>query len=217
MSASDATPFLDITLGNVLTWIISFTIIVGALWKAKSWQEKREREKADALIKRTEDVANALLKKTEDVAAALKEYTDRRHEDVLTGIDEMQNRLGGIISDLRDRADLTNGNVSNIRTDIADLQEDLLELWESQLSLSKSESTPAPQTQIETIADKKRQALERRKKRRQIEVDRVQQNEQAMGVGKRREGEAEGRERDREKRSPIRRTVSRSRYVPDHE
>jgi hypothetical protein len=84
-----------------------------------------------------------------------------------------------------ERANLVNGNVSNIRTDIADLQEDLLELYSADdLEYQKEDNGRDVEVDkghgrdsISTRKNRKRTDLARRIKRRQIETDRIDQEE----------------------------------------
>lgn len=150
MAFEDVTPFIYSTAVTIIA-------VAGAMWRVIAWQNKRQ-----------EDRAGKLALAESEKARILREYADKLHREVVDSLKTMDAKMSGMVEDLRKRADLTNGNVSFIRADIADLQEDMLDLWDTAADGS-------PHTTFDR--GKKMKALERRKRRRKIEADRIAQSE----------------------------------------
>lgn len=145
--------FFEVTLGNAITWLITLVGLFAVAWATIRWQ-KKEQEKKAAEMKLVEDAK----------AQAVKQYSEAQNKEVVRLIGEVNSQMTEMIDDLRKRADMTNGNVAAIRTDIADLQEDVLDLFEN--------------TDEDDTKEKKRAERERRERRRKIERDRIAQAEQ---------------------------------------
>jgi len=168
------------------TTIVTPTILIGGMlfgavrWLSGQAEKKADRvrdtaEKTAADLKSTAERTAAELKKvTEDIALEAKKYSDEKYILMTEKISEVDNKVMEMLSDLRKRADLTNGNVSSIRTDIADLQEDIQMIFDE-----KAEAVGDGDEMI--IKTRKReQDKRRRNKRRAIERDRIDQSERQM-------------------------------------
>lgn len=145
MSINDAfSSSIPIILG-----IVGITALCGFIYKIGEWINKRTAEKTETLKAETRHKADEL-----------KEYTNEKWEINRNTIGSMNEKMDKLVA----RADLVNGNVSNIRTDIINLQEDLAALYET-----KGE----PQ---------RKRALRRRTKKREIEKNRVAQQEKSSSI-----------------------------------
>lgn len=161
MAGEEVYPFIYSTLGTVIS-------LAGLMFVIIRWRESKADIIARELKELEKERAEQLEKAEAEKARVLREYADKLHSEVTTSLENMDNKLTVTQEDLRKRADLTNGNVSFIRADIADLQEDMLDLWDSTANGKQSQSFDRT---------KKMKALERRKRRRKIEADRIAQSE----------------------------------------
>jgi excinuclease UvrABC nuclease subunit len=122
---------------------------------------------ADDLKFNTASMAKDLRVVTEGVATDLKEHTKRTNEEMLR-----------IVKDTNDkfvqRADLTNGNVSNIRKDILELSGDIEQLYSDIHSNGDGVVTPAALS-VGNIR-RRRKAKKRDRRLDQINIDRTAQD-----------------------------------------
>ena len=181
-------------------------LILGAVkWLESKSEKKAIKAKEEALIvaaelkKVAEDTARSVSDEALKTAADLKhltetiakdtriyadaqnkearEYYDKKNDEMLLKIAEIDKKVMEMLSDLRKRADLTNGNVSSIRTDIADLQEDIHMIFDEKAEALGGDD---PGDQQIVKSRKREQDKRRRNKRRAIERDRVDQSERSL-------------------------------------
>jgi hypothetical protein len=156
-------------------------------------QIKEDVERTAILMKEyNERTAEALKKVTTDTAISLADYNTRVEEKLMVKIDKVDEKQSTMLEDLSDRSDLVNGNVANIRNDITDLQEDIIELYSAEdIEYEKRDNGRDVEVDpghgrdpLSARKNKKRLELERRKKRRQIEADRNNQDHPLHGSGR---------------------------------
>lgn len=141
--------------------------------------KRNMEERAVELNKTAKDVATLIKAEADERDRKLRDYTEHGFAEnkqmisdlgsklsaldqkVTERIDKLDTKLMAMIDNLTKRSDMVNGNIANIRTDIADLQEDLAE---------QSSHTEDP-------ANAKARIRAQRLKRRRIEADRVAQAE----------------------------------------
>lgn len=165
------------SLGSIYTIvsIIAGLVALGA-YIEQAISKLRKRQEEIAIQK-----AEMLKKSTEDIAKGIKEANEKQILELRQKLSDFDEKLEKTYQ----RADLVNGNVSNIRTDIADLQEDILELYSSDdIEYEQDENGRHAQLDrgrgrdaVSARKNRKRTELNRRIKRRQIETDRVSQSE----------------------------------------
>jgi hypothetical protein len=158
--------------------------------------------KVDTVIESAERRSENDKRKGEDTARTLKEYNERiatelanhnlQIDDKLSAkIDEVKQDTLRMLEGLADRSDLVNGNIANIRNDIVQLQEDIIELYsaddiERQRDTNRSELDPGNgRDSLSARKNRKRMELERRNKRRDIKDDEVSQAHPLYGKGRR--------------------------------
>ena len=190
---------VDPTLADITPVVTIVALVGGMLFGAVRWLSGQAEKKADRVREVAEKTAQnvsdqaiktaADLKKlTEDIARDNKIYSDgisrdarayydQKNSDMLVKIGEVDRKVMEMLSDLRKRADLTNGNVSSIRTDIADLQEDIQMIFDEKAEALQDDD-PSSKMIIQTR--KREQEKRRRNKRRAIEKDRVDQSERSL-------------------------------------
>lgn len=120
---------------------------------------------ATDLQRYTEKTAIDLKELTEQLAIDLKANNEKINKDIIAQMQEMDQKL-------TTRANLTNGNVSNIRKDLLELSEDIEKLYDI-TDRSREPLPPIPE------AMSRRQTENARKRRRrleQINSDRDSQN-----------------------------------------
>ena len=127
------------------------------LEKIKSESTEREMKLRDYLVKLADDYRQTNAKHISEVESNV----GQKQTDLEGRINEVNVKMTSVLEALGKRTDMINGNIASIRTDIADLQEDLSQV------IDKDES---PQTSRE-------RAKMQRLKRRRIEADRVAQSE----------------------------------------
>lgn len=187
----------DPTLADVTTIATVVTLVGGMLFGAVKWLSGQAEKKAERLKEEAEKTAKLVSEQALKTAADLKTlteviakdtriysdsmskdarvYFDQKNNEMLIKIGDVDTKVREMLSDLRKRADLTNGNVSSIRTDIADLQEDIQMIFDE-----KAEAVGDGDEMI--IKTRKREQDKRRRtKRRAIEKDRVAQSERSLG------------------------------------
>lgn len=139
----------------------------------KDAAEQNARQIQVALDDRARDLKEVLAERAEKLKEAL-EAKDREFKDLyfketaelkskITTIDTV---LKNMFAELKNRADLTNGNVASIRNDIADVQDDISDIYQI------LEPQRATDNRGKTARDKDVRARERRD---QIETDRKSQ------------------------------------------
>lgn len=112
------------------------------------------------LLHQTEKKNAEILQKLSDMAILVEANSKRvdRISDALTTVNTKQEKMGmsmeTMISNLHQKADITNGNVENIRNDLLSLQEDTDEVFEK---MSGSNMTG-----VEVRAKRKKRELRRR-------------------------------------------------------
>jgi hypothetical protein len=82
---------------------------------------------AYTLKQNNESIATDLKQHNERIAVSLKDNNEHTTITLKGLLTESTDKLNELLSNLRERADLTNGNVAAIRTDVQDLKEDLQE------------------------------------------------------------------------------------------
>ena len=127
------------------------------LEKIKSESTEREMKLRDYLVKLADDYRQTNAKHISEVESNV----GQKQTELDGRINEVNVKMTSVLEALGKRTDMINGNIASIRTDIADLQEDLSQV------IDKDES---PQTSRE-------RAKMQRLKRRRIEADRVAQSE----------------------------------------
>lgn len=141
-----------------------------------------KRDQADTAedVKRDVEAKAAVIK--EEIAATarvLKEHTERMNEQVRLAIKEVDEKVMRMLSDLSKRADMTNGNVKMIRSEIADVQDDVQSLWELVENTGASlSSTRGHRTLSDTVLHRRQQqGRTGRRKRTQIQNDSDEQDD----------------------------------------
>jgi hypothetical protein len=141
--------------------------------------KKNMEERAVELSRTAKEVATLVKVEAEERDDKLRDYTETGFSDnaklisdlggrltdldvkVTERIDKLDLKLMTMINDLGKRSDMVNGNIANIRTDIADLQEDLAEM-----NIANEDPNNV-----------KTRVRAQRLKRRRIEADRISQSE----------------------------------------
>lgn len=176
---------VDPALADITPIITIVALVGGMLFGAVRWLSGQAEKKAERVKEIAEKTAADLKQLTEGIARDTRIYTDNhdktareyydiRNTEMLMKVSEVDKKVMEMLSDLRKRADLTNGNVSSIRTDIADLQEDIQMIFDE-----KEEAIGDGDAQI-VKSRKREQDKRRRTKRRAIEKDRIDQSERSL-------------------------------------
>jgi uncharacterized phage infection (PIP) family protein YhgE len=133
---------------------------------------------AEQIKGEAEETARDLKALTERIASEMKVTSEAVNKEIMGKIEQVDKRVMEMLSDLRRRADLTNGNVATIRTEIQDLNDDLQELYE------QMPEPVVPTGNGAAMAERVKRTREREKKqrmkRRKIEQDRVEQSERYL-------------------------------------
>jgi hypothetical protein len=166
-----------------LSIIISILGTLGIVWKASQWLNKQADEKVEKKKKDEEEKARGLREHTDKKAEELKEYTDRKAnelkeytikmaETLKTSNENINKEMLVIMKDmdqkLTTRANLTNGNVSNIRKDLLELSQDIEDLYYYNDTHSNNGSITLP-------VNRRRTAKKRKRRLDQINMDRKSQ------------------------------------------
>lgn len=166
----------------VISILIGVGTLGGFIYKMGAWINKKAETKAAILKEVTEKKADELRKYAEEVAKEVRDINEKQIADLQKRLDGLEDKIDKVFQ----RADLVNGNVSNIRTDIADLQEDLLELYSADdIEYEQNEDSGRHievdkgrgRDSVSSRKNRKRVDLNRRLKRRKIESDRIEQSE----------------------------------------
>lgn len=128
-------------------------------------------QSAVELKRATEKIAEELKQSTANILMTSKTYTESTNKEIIARIGIIDNRVMTMLSDLRKRAELTNGNVATLRTDIADLQEQIEELFEDK---GKSED------EIRDLKKEREKKKRQRQRRKEIDADRIAQSERNL-------------------------------------
>jgi hypothetical protein len=159
----------------------------------RAHQIKEDVERTATLLKEyNERTAETLKKVALDTAQSLAEYNTKIEEKLMVKIDKVDDKQSTMLKDLSMRSDLVNGNVANIRNDITDLQEDIIELYTAEdIEYEKRDNGRDVEVDpghgrdpLSSRKNKKRLELQRRQKRRQIEDDRNSQEHPLYGHGR---------------------------------
>jgi hypothetical protein len=136
-------------------------------------EDRKGREQIAAVIRTEAEERDTKLRAfSKDLVGQVKDSAEKDNTELLiklgtledrvnTRIEKVDNKVMDMLTSLSKRSDLVNGNIANIRADIADLQEDFAEAL----------------YQDETPANTKARTRAMRIKRRRIEADRVAQAE----------------------------------------
>jgi hypothetical protein len=157
----------------------------------KDIEDRAERIRCDAELN-----ANNIKKEVEGRAILVKEEISitasnlRQHnqiliDNVLQRIKEVDEKVMKMLSDLTTRADMTNGNVRNIRSEIADVQDDVQSLWNFLEDLNPPKAGREPELPKLSGSRRREQQLQARKKRESIDRDSENQEETKSHYGDR--------------------------------
>jgi predicted ribosome quality control (RQC) complex YloA/Tae2 family protein len=147
--------------GNFLTVIVSTSVLAGVVWRAVDWLHKQQDIKAKELEELKEKDAEALRKYTDSKAEELKRYYAEINKEQILMMKDMDNKL-------TTRANLTNGNVSNIRKDLLELSTDIEQLY-------YYNDTHSGNGGIDMNVKLRQNAKKRKRRLQQIDDDRVSQ------------------------------------------
>jgi hypothetical protein len=137
---------------------------------ARELKEANERIAVE-VKNRAERIAEDLKNSTSNILMTSKTYTENTNKEIIQRIEAIDRKVMEMLNDLRKRADLTNGNVATLRTDIADLQEQMEELFEDR---NKSADE---RKMSEQIREKRKK---QRTRRREIDANRIAQSERSL-------------------------------------
>jgi uncharacterized phage infection (PIP) family protein YhgE len=202
------TDMVEVDILAQLSTIMTIVLVLGgAIFGGIRWlnqqgdkkvaKAKEEADKtANELKELTEHVAIQIKTEAEETARDVKDLTERIAKEMKTSsdlvnkelvskIEQVDKRVTEMLGDLRKRADLTNGNVATIRTEIQDLNDDLQELYdrvpESPLIAAEDGNGAALQARLKRTKEREKK---QRLKRRKIEADRVEQSERYLSAAK---------------------------------
>ena len=142
-------------------------------FEQRAVEDKQGREHIANVIRIEADQRDAKLREfSKDIADRMRDAAIKDNTEVLVKlgtledrvnlkIERVDNKVMDMLTSLSKRSDLVNGNIANIRADIADLQEDVADTM----------------IKDETPANAKARVRAMRIKRRRIEADRVSQAE----------------------------------------
>lgn len=164
--------------------------------------KENTKDMAITLKENNAGIAAGLKENNEKIAQSLKENNAQTSELIKSQLTESTEKLNLVLRGLAERADLVNGNVASIRTDIADLQEDLLDLYSGDdLDYQREDNG----RDVEIDHGRGRDGLSARKNRKRLDTSR-----RRLETTKRRKIEAD-RVNQAEKQESYRR-VTKSRY-----
>ena len=130
---------------------------------------------AIALAKVATDTALTLKENNERIAVSLKDNNAQVSLLLTTSLRETHDKLNDLAGSFKERADLTNGNVAAIRSEIQDFKEDFYAREDVDRDDNNNNYTPSPQRRA-----RKRLAISRNRNnantRRDIEHDRLKQD-----------------------------------------
>jgi hypothetical protein len=129
---------------------------------AKNLANNADRIREEQMIQ-SQKISEDLKTTTSNIAAYLEKKTDNTSKEILNNIQDVDRRLTAMIDSLQRGAELTNGNVTKIRSDILELQDDVDNIYDK---INKEEIQNNPQKKLER--DRKRKI-----RRRQITNDSI--------------------------------------------
>ena len=175
------TVVVDFGLTQITTIITTVALVGGLIFGAVRWMTQQAEKKALAIKEKAEHTAAELKITTDDIRQETKEFTISANLDLKHLIESVDSKVAVMLTDLRKRADLTNGNVAMIRTDIADLQEDLSLIQDAlPAAVAATGGGSASVADYDRNETKRLRDRKRRDRRRQIEADRVSQSERVL-------------------------------------
>lgn len=166
------TLFTDLTAIMTPIVIIGGFIFGGIKYLNSQAEKKRILSKEEAL-----QTANELKRLAGETAKEVRMYSDKINNEMMVKVTEVDRKVMEMLDDLKHRADLTNGNVQIIRTEIADLQEDLQDLYDE---MENGGSNDNDVDREDNDRRRRQRAKKQRIKRRSIEADRINQSEHAL-------------------------------------
>jgi polyhydroxyalkanoate synthesis regulator phasin len=162
-------------VGTITTVITTVVLVGGMILGAVRWQTGQAEKKANKVKEEIESAAKIVKDETTKHVTDLKAYSDNSAKNLEQKIAEVDRKVIEMLDDLRKRADFTNGAVSSIRTDIADLQDEMERM---------ARTTGAGDSDDEVAESRRRNERRRREKRRAIERDRIEQSENYLKHGR---------------------------------
>lgn len=159
---------VEIAIPDPTIIVTQLVLIGGLILGAVKWLESKNEKKVFKAKEEALVTANELKKLSEETAREVRSYSDTLTGEITSKINDIDKRLVDMVKTLQRRADLTNGNVQIIRTEIADLEEDLDTI---------QNSLPINGDVIKTNDLRRVRAKKRRERRRDIEKNRVEQSE----------------------------------------
>lgn len=135
--------------------------------------KKDAEETAKGVKEAVENRASIIKLEIEATARSLREHNQLMITEVLNKIRDVDDKVMKMLQDLSTRADLTNGNVKAIRTEIADVRGDVQDLW---ALVEDTDDTAVTRRKDRTMSNavarrRKAQRLARRAKASEIETD----------------------------------------------
>ena len=133
---------------------------------------KREVEdKADRIKAEIAETAKILKEHTDDVAAEIKINFDKMNIELKGEIKSVHDQLMKVLEDLRVKQDMTNGSVKLIREEIAQVNNDVEDLWDIQedneKKLAATEDHRALGQETQSVSRRRRRRKAKRKQKQQ--------------------------------------------------
>jgi hypothetical protein len=147
---------------------------------------------ADGVKHQAESTAENLKRVTVDQERVVKEYTDKTVISLKSMLDIVDEKVMTMLQDLANRSDMVDGNVGNIRKDISELQEDIIDLYSS-TDIEYERDSNGREVEVDTGTgrdsmssrkNRKRIEIQRRRKKRDIEEDENAQKHPLYGKGR---------------------------------
>lgn len=135
--------------------------------RAEAIKTDAERTALD-VKKEVENRAVLIKQEIEMTSRILKEHTELMNTGLKAAIKEVDDKVMKMLSDLGERASLTNGNVGKIRTEILELKRDLQDLWDRMDDTDAVLGTNE-KMQDQPVRKKRQQEFDRRRKQREID------------------------------------------------
>lgn len=162
---------VEFGFSQITTILSTVAIIGGLLFTTARWLEQKADRKAERVKEIAEKTALDLKTIAEKTVSDTRIYSEKRYDELTQKVGSIDIKVVELLSDLRKRADLTNGNVALIRTEIADLQDDIAMIQD----ILPTNADTVKQSDMKKLRDRKR-----RNRRRDIEKDRVEQSERFL-------------------------------------
>ena len=160
-----------------------------ALVIKKDIEDRAEKIRHDAennaenIKKEVEGRAILVKEEISITATNLRQHNQILIDNVLARIKEVDEKVMKMLSDLTTRADMTNGNVRNIRSEIADVQDDVQSLWNFLEDLNPPKAGREPELPKLAGGRRREQQILARKKRESIDRDSESQEETKQHYG----------------------------------